>query len=80
MSFISPSYARTFEQAAAIRELSLVARQHLDDGRDLPSGSEGTIVATWARGAAYEVEFTKPFAMLVTLETDQFRVTAEPTF
>jgi len=83
MSFDSTFYARTLGQGAAIRELSRVAladRHETEDGHVLPAGSEGTIVGTWARGAAYEVEFTKPFAALVTLEPDQFRVTTEPAF
>ncbi|MCJ2096356.1 DUF4926 domain-containing protein [Methylobacterium sp. J-072] len=83
MSFDSTFYARTLGQGAAIRELSrvtLVDRHETEDGHILPAGSEGTIVGTWARGAAYEVEFTKPFAALVTLEPDQFRVTTEPAF
>lgn len=83
MSFDSTYYARTLGQAAAIRELSRVAlnaEHETEGGEVLPAGSEGTIVGTWARGAAYEVEFTKPFAALVTLEPSQFAVTAEPDF
>lgn len=83
MSFDPTFYARTFGQTAAIRELSrvaLTAPRKTDDGRVLPKGSEGTIVGTWARGEAYEVEFTKPFAALVTVEPEHFRVTTEPTF
>jgi hypothetical protein len=36
-------------------------------GRDLPAGAHGTIIGVWRNGAAYEVEFTQPFACLVTL-------------
>ena len=83
MSFDPTFDARTLGQAAAIRELSRVALidgQTTADGRDTPAGSQGTIVATWARGAADEVEFTEPFATLVTLEPDRFRVIADPAF
>lgn len=36
-------------------------------GRDLPAGAHGTVVGVWRDGAAYEVEFTRPFACLVTV-------------
>jgi hypothetical protein len=36
-------------------------------GRDLPAGAHGTVVGVWRDGAAYEVEFTQPFACLVTV-------------
>ena len=83
MSFDPTFYARALGQPAAIRELSRVALtspHEMDDGRVLPEESEGTVVGTWARGAAYEIEFTKPFAALVTVEPEHFRVTAEPAF
>ena len=83
MSFDSTFYARTMGSTAPIRELSRVTLgvpQTAEDGRILPAGSTGTIVGTWARGAAYEVEFTSPFAALVTVEPADFHVTAEPEF
>ncbi|MCJ2071921.1 DUF4926 domain-containing protein [Methylobacterium sp. J-030] len=83
MSFDSTYYARSLGQGAAIRELSRVAlnaEQETEEGHVLPAGSEGTIVGTWARGAAYEVEFTRPFSALVTLEPNQFVVTSKPDF
>ena len=42
-------------------------------GRDLPAGAHGTIVGVWRNGAAYEVEFTEPFACLVTLPAKSLR-------
>jgi hypothetical protein len=42
-------------------------------GRDLPAGAHGTIVGVWRNGAAYEVEFTRPFACLVTLRATSLR-------
>lgn len=83
MSFDPTFYARTLGQSASIRELSrvaLTAPYETEDGSVLPEGSEGTIVGTWARGAAYEVEFTKPFAALVTVEPEHFRITTDPAF
>jgi len=42
-------------------------------GRDLPAGARGTVVGVWQNGAAYEVEFTQPFACLVTLREMSLR-------
>jgi hypothetical protein len=42
-------------------------------GRDLPAGAHGTVVGVWRNGAAYEVEFTQPFACLVTLRATSLR-------
>ncbi len=81
MSFDSTYYARALGSDSSIPELSrvaLTAPQPAEDGRMLPEGSEGTIVGTWARGEAYEVEFTRPFAALITVEPSHFRVTTEP--
>lgn len=36
--------------------------------REIPAGASGTIVAVWDHGEAYEVEFTKPFAAIATVE------------
>lgn len=83
MSLDSTYYARSLGQGAAIRELSRIALtspQEIENGQVLPARSEGTIVGTWARGAAYEVEFTRPYAALITLQPNQFEVIAEPNF
>lgn len=39
----------------------------LDDGRTLAVGAEGAIVAVWADGEAYLVEFVAPFHAVVTV-------------
>lgn len=38
-----------------------------DDGETIPSGSTGTVVAVWAEGKAFEVEFYRPFHALATV-------------
>ena len=38
------------------------------DGKSLPSGSIGTVVAIWGGGEAFEVEFSEPIACLATIE------------
>jgi hypothetical protein len=42
--------------------------------RDLPAGAHGTVVGVWRDGAAYEVEFTQPFACLVTVRAASLAV------
>ena len=64
--------------AGAIPELSLVALRRpreVEDGRIVPAGSVGTVVATWAMGKAYEVEFSKPFHALATIEHEDLELT-----
>jgi type III restriction enzyme len=39
-------------------------------GRELPAGARGTVVGVWRGGRAYEVEFTEPFASLVTVQAE----------
>ena len=59
---------------ATIDELSLVALRHPftvpGDGRSLPAGTMGTVVAVLEPDAAFIVEFGKPFAALVDLAFD----------
>ena len=55
----------------AFEELSfvqLIDRVTTDDGVEVPEGAEGTVVAIWAEGAAYEVDFA---AGLATVEANQ---------
>ena len=64
-------------RAPAFKELDdvvLAAPVHVASaGRDLPAGARGTVVGVWRNGAAYEVEFTHPFACLVTLRAMSLR-------
>ena len=59
---VSPSFA----------ELSVVSlRREVDvEGRSLPAGTKGTVVAAYGDGVGYEVEFSAPFHAVVTLEAD----------
>ena len=45
-----------------------------DAGETIPSGSSGTVVAIWADGAAYEVEFVNPVSALATVKSDAISV------
>jgi len=51
-------------------ELSVVAltRAIEVEGRSLPQGTPGTVVAAYRDGVGYEVEFERPFHAVVTLE------------
>ena len=50
-------------------ELSVVALTHPVEtgGQWLPGGAKGTVVAAYADGTGYEVEFEEPFHAVVTL-------------
>ena len=57
-------YVTPAEPLARFAELALVRLVRAvedDEGRLIAAGSRGTIVATWAEGAAYEVEFVQPW-------------------
>jgi hypothetical protein len=51
-------------------ELSVVSLRHSVgvNGRTLPAGTKGTIVAAYGDGVGYEVEVFEPFHAVVTLE------------
>ena len=53
-------------------ELSVVTLKNPVEvkGRSLPAGTPGTVVAAYADGVGYEVEFFAPFHAVVTLEAD----------
>lgn len=57
-------------------ELSVVALARsveTDDGLAVPVGSRGTVVAVYAGGAAYEVEFAHPISGNATVEAIDLR-------
>lgn len=58
-------------RSAPLPELSRVVllREVLDDGGVVvPAGSTGTVVAVWHGGEGYDVEFTMPRPVLVTVD------------
>lgn len=64
--FTAPA-AHAFSELDEVRLLHVVST---DDGVAVPAGTEGTIVAIWAAGAAYEVEFD---AGLATVDAEKLR-------
>ena len=48
----------------------VLADVEADEGVMVPAGSIGTVVAIWAGGAAYEVEFTRPVDALATIRLE----------
>lgn len=57
-------------------ELSVVAvlcEVRTDEGAAVPAGTEGTIVAVYAGGEAYEVEFDEPVLGIATVRADALR-------
>lgn len=62
------------ERARSILEHSMVALRHshvCEDGSVLPEGSEGAVVHVYRGGAAYEVEFEKPFHCVTSIGRDE---------
>lgn len=58
-------------RAAGFRELDRVRVSEQvegEDGKAVPAGSEGAIVAIWGDGATYEVEFTGPVETLASIQ------------
>lgn len=64
-------HVRKEEPAAVLRELDEV-RVLVDvitlDGATIRAGAEGTVVAVWNGGEAYEIEFPEPMGALATVE------------
>lgn len=54
---------------ARVAELDTVAlaRPVAVDGRTMPAGSRGTVVAVYNAGVAYEIEFERPFHAVATV-------------
>ncbi len=59
-------------KSAVYPELSVVGLRHAVqvEARRLPKGAQGTVVAAYADGQGYEVEFHKPFHAVVTLSAN----------
>jgi hypothetical protein len=55
---------------ARFAELSMVSTRHpIDvDGKTLPAGTRGTVVAAYSDGIGYEIEVFSRFHAVVTLE------------
>jgi hypothetical protein len=70
---LTPAHGPTVRTPFA-RELDRVTLSvpvESDEGRLVPTGSTGTIVAVWPGDDAFEVEFTTPFEALATVEARQ---------
>lgn len=60
-----------FPELSVVRLVRDVAAKDWDGvERKFPAGSAGTVVGVYSVGYAYEVEFSEPFAGLVTLVDD----------
>jgi len=66
----TPATTRGGEPKGRFAELSSVAliRAVEVEGRVLPEGGRGTVVAAYSDGIGYEVEFESPFHAVATLE------------
>ena len=79
----SPRFATRDRNAPArIEELDrveLLADVLGDDQVTVPAGSVGTVVAIWAGGAAFEVEFTRPVDALATVDAALLKIVGRTT-
>lgn len=77
MSYFTQDQFRDLKASHALfRELSVVETLRAvetDDGKAVPAGSRGTIVAVYGRGEAYEVEFARPVVGNCTVSADLLR-------
>ncbi len=74
MSYDPAFTRRRVADDGAIHELDLVtlsAAVRTDEGVIVPEGVTGAVVAIWAKGEAFEIEFTGAFEGLVTVPADQ---------
>lgn len=56
---------------AELDEVALARPVHVQSlDKELPTGARGTVVGVWQNERAYEVEFAKPFACLVTVPAE----------
>ncbi|WP_342149981.1 DUF4926 domain-containing protein [Methylorubrum sp. SB2] len=73
----APSSPAVGGERQGLRELDrveLLADVLADEGAPVPLGSVGTVVAIWAGGAAFEVEFTRPVDALATVDAGLLKV------
>ncbi|MGX7703301.1 DUF4926 domain-containing protein [Methylobacterium sp. Gmos1] len=59
------------EPGALLRELDdvrVTTEVTTDDGDTIAAGTEGTVVAVWNGGEAYDVEFPQPMGALATVK------------
>ena len=77
MPFETMFQQRTTQTAPGVfAELSVVAmlrEVRTDDGAPVPAGTEGTVVAVYGDGAAYEVEFDEPVVGTAKVTPDALR-------
>ncbi|TGD96134.1 DUF4926 domain-containing protein [Methylobacterium nonmethylotrophicum] len=68
---IEVSYTlRKTEPGALLRELDdvrVLTDVTSDDGDTITAGTEGTVVAVWNGGEAYDIEFPEPLGALATV-------------
>ncbi|KAA0589150.1 DUF4926 domain-containing protein [Azospirillum lipoferum] len=68
------THTGTHEPSEELTRVALSKPVETEDGV-LPAGSMGTVVGVYRCGAAYEVEFAKPFHTVATVMPDAIRHT-----
>lgn len=64
----SPTGADADEPVRELDRVRVLRSVVGDDDRTVPAGATGTVVAIYADGAAFEVEFTEPVDTLATVD------------
>lgn len=67
---VSPTGADANEPVRELDRVRVLRAVTGDDDLTVPAGTTGTVVAVYADGAAFEVEFTQPVDTLATVEAD----------
>ena len=65
---VPPAAAGPDEPVLELDRVRILRAVTGDDDLTVPAGATGTVVAVYADGAAFEVEFTEPVDTLATVE------------
>jgi hypothetical protein len=71
---VPPTGAESNEPVRELDRVRVLRAVTGDDDLTVPAGATGTVVAIYADGAAFEVEFTEPVDTLATVEAATVRL------
>ena len=71
---VPPADAESNEPVRELDRVRVLQAVTGDDDLTVPVGATGTVVAVYADGAAFEVEFTEPIDTLATVDAAMVRL------